>query len=559
MPRMSAVTAGLTRRDLATRLDLGPYINRTPLTVTTHYAADVVYKLFMSMKLRHLPVVDARGALAGIITRLELLKPVVQHRYAAMVLREKRDVRQGRPTLLQRYCEGNTAYGIRKGFYEDEDVDGAEQAAARWRRQVTLQHSAPAPASAITTMSRYSAGPAVGLGGVGLPLAPLPPLQLPQSHSRVHAPCECRRCRRRDAGQGHGHGHGHGQTSRSVRECTNNNNNVNGSGSSSSGGSGSSSRAGSPDNAGHGHGNTSAGAGAVSYMNMFERGSLIKNNNHAHSHALNSSNNNAVDGLANAHVPVVNGHSAVVVNIGPAEHGEHERGRSRSPSRSRTHLGGVGGSESEAESEAEADAISLALARPPVPSAVAIPNTVVDDGEKEDEDGSDATEDEDKDGDSDSDDDDDNDDDEDENGTVRERNITSSSSIGVDPGASHGHGQQQHRRRRRRGSVSVSVSRVRVSVSRGGFGGDDRGVIAAYGDDDEDAVHGHERTVVHEHDRAGPPNADVDLTVSGGRKKDKGKSKNGKAGKRNSNKMVAAQQQPAGQDGEDDEDGAKRV
>jgi chloride channel 7 len=147
MPRMRDVTAGLSRRDLAARLDLGPYLNRTPLTVHGHYAADVTFRLFTSMHLRHLPVVDERSALVGIITRLELLTPVVQHRYAAQLLRERRDVRAGGLTMLQRHCHNNTAFGLRKAFYTGiEDTPEGPFA---------LTHAAPAA----------SAGPGAGATG----------------------------------------------------------------------------------------------------------------------------------------------------------------------------------------------------------------------------------------------------------------------------------------------------------------------------------------------------------------------------------------------------------
>ncbi len=117
MLSLADVTEGLTKRDLCSQLDLGPYADRTPMTVHTHYAADMVFNLFTSFSMRHLPVVDERGSLAGIITRLELLTRVIKHKYAALALREARDVRRGLPSLLERDCARSTAAGLRRLYY----------------------------------------------------------------------------------------------------------------------------------------------------------------------------------------------------------------------------------------------------------------------------------------------------------------------------------------------------------------------------------------------------------------------------------------------------------
>ena len=134
MPALSDVTRGLTRRDLTARLDLGPYCNRSSLPVHEHVSADVTFRLFSQFALRHLAVINERGELTGIVTRLEMLAPVIMHRYAAQTLQERSNVMRGDLTQLEKGCAANTAYELRKAFYTERDGDG-DDADANYHQQ----------------------------------------------------------------------------------------------------------------------------------------------------------------------------------------------------------------------------------------------------------------------------------------------------------------------------------------------------------------------------------------------------------------------------------------
>ena len=54
-------------------VDMGPFIDRSTLTVQTGFPMSKVYTLFRALGLRHLVVVDRWGRPAGIITRKELM------------------------------------------------------------------------------------------------------------------------------------------------------------------------------------------------------------------------------------------------------------------------------------------------------------------------------------------------------------------------------------------------------------------------------------------------------------------------------------------------------
>lgn len=53
-------------------MDIQSYYNPTPFTLPPHAALPRCFKLFRSMGLRHLPIIDEDGSLVGIITRAEL-------------------------------------------------------------------------------------------------------------------------------------------------------------------------------------------------------------------------------------------------------------------------------------------------------------------------------------------------------------------------------------------------------------------------------------------------------------------------------------------------------
>ena len=117
-PRLSDIRARLTPRDLNARLDLGPWVNRTPFTMQSHNLARAAFVLFQTMGLRHVPVVDTRFQLVGIITKLELLRPVLEHRFSRLIEKENEAKAQGGPDRVERYCLKNTALNLRRAFYD---------------------------------------------------------------------------------------------------------------------------------------------------------------------------------------------------------------------------------------------------------------------------------------------------------------------------------------------------------------------------------------------------------------------------------------------------------
>ena len=64
-------------------LNLEPFMNRSQLVVYADFSCSVAFRLFRSMGLRHLVVVNAMNKVVGIITRKDLLEPVVLLRNTA--------------------------------------------------------------------------------------------------------------------------------------------------------------------------------------------------------------------------------------------------------------------------------------------------------------------------------------------------------------------------------------------------------------------------------------------------------------------------------------------
>ena len=60
-------------------------MNSSQFTVQTTFAFDVVFRLFRSMGLRHLPVVNSDNRVVGIITRKDLLDPIVEIKYNQLI------------------------------------------------------------------------------------------------------------------------------------------------------------------------------------------------------------------------------------------------------------------------------------------------------------------------------------------------------------------------------------------------------------------------------------------------------------------------------------------
>jgi len=84
---LSQVVDLLTSDDRAAVIDLRPFMNRSPFTVQRETLAMHTYRLFRTMGLRHLPVVDAWNRVVGIITRKNLLEGVIIRKFADTIKR----------------------------------------------------------------------------------------------------------------------------------------------------------------------------------------------------------------------------------------------------------------------------------------------------------------------------------------------------------------------------------------------------------------------------------------------------------------------------------------
>jgi hypothetical protein len=61
-------------------------MNRSPFTVHHEFWSIFAYRLFRSMGLRHLPVVDDEDQVCGMITRKDLIEPVVRARFEEITM-----------------------------------------------------------------------------------------------------------------------------------------------------------------------------------------------------------------------------------------------------------------------------------------------------------------------------------------------------------------------------------------------------------------------------------------------------------------------------------------
>jgi hypothetical protein len=67
------------------RLDLRPYMNRSPFSVHYDFHSVFCFRLFRSMGLRHLPVVNDTNEVVGIITRKDIVHPIISIKYDALL------------------------------------------------------------------------------------------------------------------------------------------------------------------------------------------------------------------------------------------------------------------------------------------------------------------------------------------------------------------------------------------------------------------------------------------------------------------------------------------
>ena len=75
----------LTISDSNAKLDLRPYMNRSPFSVHYDFHSVFCFRLFRSMGLRHLPVVNDANEVVGIITRKDIVSPIVKMKYDALL------------------------------------------------------------------------------------------------------------------------------------------------------------------------------------------------------------------------------------------------------------------------------------------------------------------------------------------------------------------------------------------------------------------------------------------------------------------------------------------
>jgi chloride channel 7 len=113
-PRLAQLRARLTAEDLEAGLDLVPWVDQGAFVVSESAPGSHAFMLFRQLMLRHLPVVDVNNHVVGLITRLELLGPVIKHRFAVLAEKEKRSVERGGPDWMQDWCQRHSALEVTK-------------------------------------------------------------------------------------------------------------------------------------------------------------------------------------------------------------------------------------------------------------------------------------------------------------------------------------------------------------------------------------------------------------------------------------------------------------
>jgi len=93
-PKLSAVMQRLSPEELETTIDLRRFIIRLPRVHEDSYAAPV-YNFFRANGMRHMPVVNTHSNVVGIITRKDILPPVLIDQLA------KRNQRKITPEVQQ--------------------------------------------------------------------------------------------------------------------------------------------------------------------------------------------------------------------------------------------------------------------------------------------------------------------------------------------------------------------------------------------------------------------------------------------------------------------------
>lgn len=83
----------LSEEDMGMSISLEPYLNQSPFSVHEGFSLTIAFRLFRTMGLRHLPIVDQRNYVVGIITRKDLLEQVVEAKHE--ILMSKHQLQSG--------------------------------------------------------------------------------------------------------------------------------------------------------------------------------------------------------------------------------------------------------------------------------------------------------------------------------------------------------------------------------------------------------------------------------------------------------------------------------
>jgi chloride channel 7 len=82
----------------ASRMDLRPFMNRSPFSVHYDFHSVLCFRLFRSMGLRHLPVVNDSNEVVGIITRKDIIHPLIQEKFDTLIRNRRVPVDYSPPT-----------------------------------------------------------------------------------------------------------------------------------------------------------------------------------------------------------------------------------------------------------------------------------------------------------------------------------------------------------------------------------------------------------------------------------------------------------------------------
>lgn len=123
-PRYPTVRSlSLTQNEQRLWLDLRPYMNLNPIRVVQTCPMPRVYRVFRTMGLRHLIVVDARNVVKGVITRKNLSKVSTLHKWNKewLSLQKHQELKHEKTDFFV-----NEAGKRNQTFYSDESDEGSE-------------------------------------------------------------------------------------------------------------------------------------------------------------------------------------------------------------------------------------------------------------------------------------------------------------------------------------------------------------------------------------------------------------------------------------------------